>query len=65
MGATEQLESTVPTGVAATASAIQESTGLMPDYDNSLSGIVGAAFVVLLLWIITTLLMRRRKKSTK
>ncbi len=63
MGATEQLESTVPTGVAATASAIQESTGLMPDYDNSLSGIVGAAFVVLLLWIITTLLMRRRKKS--
>lgn len=62
MGATATLENTIPTGVAATASSIQQSTGIMPDYDNSLSGIIGAVFVVLLLWIVVTLLMKLRRK---
>ena len=63
MGATAALENNVPTGVGASASAIQQTTGIMPDYENSLSGIVGAVFVVLLLWIVVSLLMKLRKKA--
>lgn len=41
---------------------VQHTTSLMPDYDNSLSGIIGAAMVVILVWSITAVLTRKRSR---
>lgn len=41
--------------------AIQSATSIMPDYDNSLSGILGAAMVLILVWSVSSLLMKRRQ----
>lgn len=44
--------------VAKSIESVQMATSVMPDYDNSLSGIIGAAMVVILVWSITSLLTR-------
>lgn len=44
-------------------SKLQSSTAIMPDYDNSLSGILGAAIILVLVWGGTYLLTKGRKKS--
>ncbi len=49
--------------VAMTLEKVQNATSVMPDYDNNLSGILGALMVVILVWSITSLLTRRRKPS--
>lgn len=49
--------------IAATAQRIQSATSIMPDYDNSLSGIIGAVMVVALVWVVTTLVASRRKAA--
>ncbi len=49
---------------AETASEVQSSTAVMPDYDHSLSGIVGAAMTMLVLWVLTTVIMRSFRKSS-
>lgn len=38
--------------------SITPPTAIMPDYENSFSGIVGATMVVVLLWALTSLLFR-------
>lgn len=38
-------------------------TAIMPDYDSSFAGIVGATLVMLLLWAFTSLIFRRMQKS--
>lgn len=38
-------------------------TSVMPDYDSSLSGIIGAALVMLMLWAVSTLLFRRLRHA--
>lgn len=43
------------------AADIQNFTSVMPDYDNSLSGILGALMVVILVWTVSSLLTHRRK----
>ncbi len=43
------------------AAKAQQATSLMPDYDNSLSGIVGAVMVLILVWAITGILTRSRR----
>ncbi len=49
--------------VAEAARNVQNSTALMPDYDNSLSGIVGAVVVLALLWAFSALITRHRSKK--
>ncbi len=46
--------------VADAARRIQSGTAAMPDYDNTFSGIIGAALVMLTLWGFCALLTRRR-----
>lgn len=47
--------------MAAGAQSIQNATSFMPDYDNSLAGIVGGVIVLGLLWGLTSLLTLRKK----
>lgn len=47
--------------MAAGAQTMQNATSIMPDYDNSLSGIAGAVIVLGLLWGLTSLLTLRKK----
>lgn len=51
--------------VAAAVQHVQHATSIMPDYDNSLSGILGAAMVVILVWSVTSLLTHRRARRAE
>lgn len=51
--------------VARTLHGVQTATSVMPDYDNSLSGIIGAAMVVILVWSVTSLLTRRHRPAAE
>lgn len=62
-GSTE-IEWTDDSQFAKKASEVQASTAVMPDYDHSLSGIIGAAMTMLVLWVLTTVLMRSFRKSS-
>lgn len=50
--------------VVTTIEKVQHATSVMPDYDNNLSGIIGALMVVILVWSITALLTRKRRHAT-
>ena len=50
---------------AATAQKLQASTAAMPDYENTLSGIIGAALAMLTLWGLCSLLTHRRLSLSK
>lgn len=39
--------------------AVQSATSIMPDYENSLSGIVGTAMVLVLVWSVSSLLVKK------
>lgn len=43
------------------SSAIQSATSIMPDYENTFSGIVGAAMVLILVWAVSSLLMKTKQ----
>lgn len=45
------------------SSALQTATSIMPDYENTFSGIVGAAMVLILVWAVSSLLMKRKQKQ--
>lgn len=61
-GSTELPESS--TALAAGSQAVQSATAVMPDYENSFSGIVGAVMVLILVWAISSLLITRRKSGS-
>lgn len=64
-GSTE-LVSTHADNVTTTLEHVQRATSVMPDYDSSFSGIIGAVMVVILVWSITALLTSgRRHKPVK
>lgn len=42
------------------SSAIQSVTSIMPDYENTFSGIVGAAMVLILVWAVSSLLLKTK-----
>lgn len=64
-GSTE-LSPTQIDSVSSAAEHVQQVTSVMPDYDNSFSGIIGAVMVVILVWSITSLLTAtRHPKSAK
>lgn len=44
---------------------IQQSTAVIPDYENYFSGIIGVVLVVIVVWVIATFLQRRNKSVTK
>lgn len=64
-GSTE-IEPAQTDTVSTTLAHMQQTTSVMPDYDNSFSGILGAVMVVILVWTITSLLtISRRRQSVK
>ena len=44
--------------------ALQSATSIMPDYENSFSGIVGAVMVLILVWAVSSLLIKKRKPGS-
>lgn len=46
--------------IAQSAASLQATTSILPDYDNYLSGIVGACLVLAVVWAFSTLLTHRR-----
>ena len=59
----EELEQTHPTVVSALAGKVSNTTSIMPDYENPLSGIVGAVIVLLIVWCISAILIKKHKPS--
>lgn len=60
----EELEAEHPTVVSVLAGKVSNSTSIMPDYDNPLSGIVGAVIVLAIVWCISAFLIPRHKHQT-
>lgn len=62
-GSTE-IEPAQTDTVSTTLAQMQQTTSVMPDYDNSFSGILGAVMVVILVWTITSLLTISRRRQS-
>ncbi len=45
------------------AAGVQQATAIMPDYENTLSGIAGAVMVLLLVWGFCSLLVRKKARA--
>lgn len=45
--------------------SVTPPTAVMPDYDSTFAGIIGAAIVMIMLWAVTTLLLRRRAAAPR
>lgn len=56
----EELVQEHPTFISAWAGKVANTTSIMPDYDNPLSGIAGAVIVLLIVWCITSLLLKKK-----
>ncbi len=50
--------------MAAAAEQVQNATAFIPDYDNSMSGIIGGAIVLALCWCIGAILSVYRRRRT-
>ena len=59
-----EIGSAGDSGIAAGLAAAQSKTALMPDYDHSLAGILGAAMTMTLLWALTSIIVRSRRKAS-
>ncbi len=55
---------TAGNAIAEGAENIRQTTALMPDYESSFSGVVGAVMVVALVWAVCSVITSRRKKVT-
>lgn len=54
----------MPVGeIATSAETIQNTTAVLPDYGNVLSGVIGAAMVLIVVWVVSSLLVRRTVKT--
>ena len=49
--------------ISVVAADIRNSTAVMPDYENCLSGIIGALIVLIAVWGITYLFTRKRRRQ--
>lgn len=56
----EEVEQEHPTAISVLAGKISNSTSIMPDYENPLSGIVGAVIVLLIIWCISALCLKKK-----
>lgn len=61
----EEIEAEHPTSVSLALGKFSNTTSLMPDYENPLSGIIGAVIVLLIIWSITALLVKPPKHKTE
>lgn len=60
-GATELAAPASP--AAAAAESVQSATAVLPDYENALSGVAGAAMVLALVWAFSAMLIRPKEAS--
>lgn len=58
-----EIEPEETTSFTLGASKLVHSTSVMPDYDNPLSGIIGAVIVLLIIWSVSALLVKRPKHN--
>lgn len=58
-----ELHQQAVSSIARGAEGIQAATSVMPDYENSLSGVIGAAIVLIMVWAITSLIVRSRRQK--
>ncbi len=58
-GETELPDSEAP--LALSAGKVQTTTSVMPDYDNTLSGVIGSVMVLALVWGVTSLIVSSRR----
>ena len=63
-GSTE-LEPEHPTAISTVLGNLSNSTSIMADYENPLSGIVGAVIVLAIVWCISSLLLKPRHKHAE
>lgn len=47
--------------IADSASRIQESTSILPDYDSRLSGIIGGVITMVVLWSVSSVIVSRKR----
>lgn len=59
----EELEPEAPTAVSVIAGKISNTTSILPDYENPLSGIIGAVIVLVIVWCITAMLVHPRRHA--
>lgn len=57
------LEAAHADAAFAAADSVQTATAVMPDYDSSFSGILGALMVVILVWSVASLLTSRHRRA--
>lgn len=55
----EEVEQEHPTFISLLAGKVSNSTSIMPDYENPLSGIVGAVIVLAIIWCISAMIIRK------
>lgn len=60
MSGGNDIETVSVGSVANAASTVQNATAIMPDYNNTFSGIVGSIIVLVLIWAISSFLLRRK-----
>ena len=61
----EEIEQEHPTAVSTILGNVSDSTSIMPDYENPLSGIAGAVIVLVIVWCISSLLIKRHPRDAK
>lgn len=61
-GKTELVANSV-TAVSQAAGSAQQATAIMPDYDGTFAGIIGAVIVMALVWVISSILLHNRKHA--
>ena len=52
-----------PAPLASGSRAVQSATSIMPDYENTCSGIVGATMVLILVWSVSSVLTGKRRAA--
>ncbi|MDE7381570.1 MAG: energy-coupling factor ABC transporter permease [Muribaculaceae bacterium] len=60
-GSTELSESV--SSLASGCGEVQGNTAILPDYENSLSGIIGSIMVLVFVWALTALFIKPKKSS--
>lgn len=50
--------------LSSAAERVQTATAVMPDYENTFSGILGAAMVMALVWAFSSILFRNKRRAT-
>lgn len=52
------------TNISVTADKLQKRTAFLPDYENVMSGVAGAAMVLAIVWALTSLLIRPKHSGS-